>query len=202
MASRIVLTVLLFVLGLFAPSICGQKSSASSTSTSTSKFDYEFGLHMCFSDEAICVINNQLYRECQKVEEAHGREGYMECICESGAAAVNHACEDCRVSYGLTDHNVLNYTLTCSSMGFTLAPIPSSIVSQQSRFNATRATIPPSSTSEKPQVILTIEAAPTAPLPTVATTFHQPLATAAASHQLAKYGLLGGSTIAGMMLLL
>ncbi|KAK4243465.1 hypothetical protein C7999DRAFT_18178 [Corynascus novoguineensis] len=202
MASCSFLKVLLFVLGLFAPSICGQKSSTSTTSTSTAKYDSELGLHMCYDDKAICAISNELTQECQKVEEAHGHEDFVKCQCESGSAAVEDACDKCRLAYGFSNLNLLNYSLTCSSMGFTFAPMPSSVVSQQSRLDATRATVLPSSTSEKPTLLLTIEAAPTAPLPTVATTFHQPLATAAASRQLAKYGLLGGSVIAGMMLVL
>jgi hypothetical protein len=108
-------------------------------------------------------------------------------------------CDDCRLFYGVITNRILNYTVTCSSKSHTLAPIPSSVLAQQSSHNATRGTAAPK--TQEPTYVVTINAMPPASLPTVATTFALPLATGAASRSLvADSWLLGVFPILGVSL--
>ncbi|KAL2150492.1 hypothetical protein VTH82DRAFT_7055 [Thermothelomyces myriococcoides] len=85
----------------------------------------------------------------------------------------------------------MNVTSYCSSYGYTLAPIPSSVISQQFEHNATRET------TRRPKTAITtyvetIQGFPSESLPSVATTFSLPLETGAAPHQPGHNGLVIG----------
>ncbi|KAL2160715.1 hypothetical protein VTH06DRAFT_912 [Thermothelomyces fergusii] len=179
-----------------APSTTSRTSRAFPTGTA-----YSLAMQMCWSRGSICSVAMALgEEECDVVEDAHGLDKYWECVCTSGLGAVKVACDYCEESYGI-GRLAVNTTSSCLDRGFTLAPIPSSVLSQQSRHNATRATVP---TTPTPTHIVTIQA--TQPdLPTVATTAALPLETGAASRRSAwdSYGLLlAGSVVAGLVLAL
>jgi hypothetical protein len=93
-----------------------------------------------------------------------------------------------------------NYTSTCSRIGATLAPIPSSIIDQQSSRNATLSTATDLGSVEPLTGTATVQGWPTVPLPTVATTFALPLATGAAARRGPQYWPLGGSVVVPILL--
>ncbi|KAH6853172.1 hypothetical protein B0I37DRAFT_305668 [Chaetomium sp. MPI-CAGE-AT-0009] len=199
MALRFASIVL--ILGLFASSIAGQtttiQNTGSVTSPSAPNRSAE-GLRVCYAEGGICVADDDLYDQCRREQDAHGSDGYWECVCTSGYAAVVDACDNCRLFYGVITSKSTNYTATCSSKSHTLAPIPSSILAQQSSHNATRGSGVP--TKATPTYVVTINAMPTVPLPTVATTFVLPLATGPASHSSPRHRLLEVLPIVGISL--
>ncbi|KAK3299792.1 uncharacterized protein B0H64DRAFT_379178 [Chaetomium fimeti] len=193
---------IVLILGLFAPFISGQtatssRSAASITSPSAPDRSAE-GSQICYGRGGICDARREFGDECQREQEAHGTDGYYKCICTSGYAEVIKACDNCLLFYGLISSRINNYTVTCSSKSYTLAPIPSGLLAQQSSYNATRVTA--ALTSEAPTYVVTIDAMQTAPLPTVATTFVLPLATGPGSRPSAHSGLLGVLPILGILL--
>ncbi|KAL2169392.1 hypothetical protein VTG60DRAFT_6098 [Thermothelomyces hinnuleus] len=199
------MTSLFIVWGLLAPSVLGASTtSATSTSSAASNTrpsgaEYSLAVQMCWDKGAICSVAQDFRQECEEVQDAHGFDKYWECICTSGSGAVDMACDNCQDYYGIGGL-ASNTTSDCLSRGFTLAPIPSSIISQQSQHNATRATV---LTTDTPTYVVTVHATQPESLPTIATTARLPLETGAASRQPAQYGLLmGGSVIAGLILAL
>ncbi|KAH6651338.1 hypothetical protein F5144DRAFT_559164 [Chaetomium tenue] len=183
---------IILILGLFAPFIAGQTATTGSTASITSPSAPDRsaeGVQICYGRGAICDAKRGLYDQCENEQDAHGLDGYWECVCTSGYAAVQEACEDCQMFYGVITTRYTNYTVTCSSKSYTLAPIPSSVLGQQSSHNATRGT--GARTSQQPTYVVTVNAMPTVPLPTVATTFALPLATGSASRSLAHSPLPG-----------
>ncbi|KAL2148903.1 hypothetical protein VTH82DRAFT_1589 [Thermothelomyces myriococcoides] len=202
--SRLIIP-LITISVLLATSVLGvSTTTAPSTSTraSSSVFPtgtaYRIALQMCWSKGSICSVASDFREECEAVEDAHGYDRWWECVCTSGLGAINAACDNCEDAYGIGMTH-LNTTAECEKKGHTLAPIPSSILSQQSQHNATRAT---TLTSDTPTYFETIHA--TIPeLPTITTTAKLPLDTGAASHQTAQYGfLVGGPFVAGLILAL
>ncbi|KAL2192720.1 hypothetical protein P885DRAFT_64662 [Corynascus similis CBS 632.67] len=156
---------------------------------------------MCFGEGSICHIANNFNEECRKEDEAHGNDKYRECMCTSGAKAIEEACDNCEDYYGIGD-NSMNVTSFCSDRGHTLAPILSSVISQQSKHNATRETTYRLKTAITTYVE-TFQGIPTEPLPSVATTVSLPLETGAAPHQQGHNGLvMKGLIITGLMLAL
>ncbi|KAL2019176.1 hypothetical protein VTK56DRAFT_10048 [Thermocarpiscus australiensis] len=178
MAQHACFTLLVFLSG-FALFAAGQ--------TQTQGGGSEIGDWVCFGTGSICAVDLSFGDQCRVQEDAHGfgSSQYWECVCTSGSAAISEACDDCQIAYGIIQSKITNWTSTCSSKSFTLAPIPASVLAQQSSRNATlSSTI---QTAEEPTYQVTIKATPTAPLPTVATTFVLPLATSSGSHLFAMH---------------
>ncbi|KAK4096167.1 hypothetical protein N658DRAFT_459155 [Parathielavia hyrcaniae] len=188
-------STLLLCLGVFAPYIAGQTSTIITTSSSTSSLDYLRGVRACFASDAICGVENDLNDQCEQQREARGGEGYYECVCASGIAAVDEACDNCQLVYGMISTRAFNYTATCSSKGYTLAPIPSSVLDQQSSRNATQYSGTGMAPVEPLTDAVTIQGSPT-DLPTVATTFSLPLQTGAAACRLPDFWLVAGFAMA------
>ncbi|KAL2148901.1 hypothetical protein VTH82DRAFT_1587 [Thermothelomyces myriococcoides] len=195
------LIILFTVLVLLAASVLGSSSTTStitsfhtgtSSSTRPTGTAYSLAMQMCWGKGAICSVAHDFNEEeCDSVDDAHGLDKWWECICTSGAGAVDVACDNCLDAYGL-GRAIANTTSICESRDLTLAPIPDSIISQQSRHNATRAT---ELTTDSYTYIVTVQA--TQPeLPAITTTARLPLDTGAASHQMAQYGLLVGGPVA------
>ncbi|KAL2136975.1 hypothetical protein VTI74DRAFT_11157 [Chaetomium olivicolor] len=200
MAPRTCLPALVLVVGLFAAYIAGQTTTTGTAiASSTSAADNAEGLEVCWGKDSICEAQNDLRKQCSQQEEAHGSNGYYGCVCTSGYGAVQEACDNCRLVYGLMSSRLANYTITCSSMSLTLAPIPSSILAQQSSRNATLYAANATRTAEPLTNAVTLNGWPTEPLPTVATTFSLPLATGAAARQLPPYWPLGGVVVVRML---
>lgn len=84
----------MLILGLFAPFIAGQtattRNTASITGPSSADRSAE-GVQVCFGRGGICDANNDLSDQCQKEQDAHGLDGYWQCVCTSGYAAVDEA---------------------------------------------------------------------------------------------------------------
>jgi hypothetical protein len=83
--------MLLLVLGLFAQYIAGQTTTTGTTSSSTSAPEAVEGLRACSGIGAICEVKIDLHDHCEEQREAQGDDGYFECICASGYAAVDEA---------------------------------------------------------------------------------------------------------------
>jgi hypothetical protein len=93
--------VLFFLLGVLAPYTTGQTTTSAARSTSattgtartssSSPPDRSEGLRVCFSDDSICAAGQDLRVQCDQEQEAHGSDGYYQCVCGSGYAAVDEA---------------------------------------------------------------------------------------------------------------
>ncbi|KAI8683360.1 hypothetical protein NCS56_00460500 [Fusarium sp. Ph1] len=106
----------------------GFYARASATSSLT-PYDY------CSGQDSICSAFKGLDRDCA---DQNGAE-YYECICVSGWVPTNLACGYCMYALGLTERlrDPRNFSEICSDEGFTVAPMPSSIVSEQKERNKT-----------------------------------------------------------------
>ncbi|KAJ3537408.1 hypothetical protein NM208_g6326 [Fusarium decemcellulare] len=106
----------------------GLYARASATSSLT-PYDY------CSGQDSICSAFKGLDRDCA---DQNGAD-YYECICVSGWVSANIACGYCMYALGLTERvtDSRNFTEICSEEGFTIAPMPSSIVSEQKARNKT-----------------------------------------------------------------
>ncbi|KAK0716067.1 hypothetical protein B0H67DRAFT_256659 [Lasiosphaeris hirsuta] len=157
------------------------------------------GLRFCFGTDSICVASNDMSSACRDEEDAHGSDAYWQCACLSGYAAVNDACDECQISYGMKNSSIIDWDDSCSDKGLSVAPIPSSIIAQQSSRNATYV----AHAAEVPKTTVTYKAIPTEPLPTVATTAINPLSPTLQSKSTVTRTLWGlGTGIAvGMMVL-
>ncbi|KAK4119571.1 hypothetical protein N657DRAFT_650067 [Parathielavia appendiculata] len=199
--THLILPVLLLGLSLSAPYVAGQ-TATSTTATASRTYDpgNVQGLRACFGAGSICKVKLDLHDQCEEQQEAQGDDGYYECVCGSGYAAVDEACDNCRLVYGMITSRLWNYTATCSSEGYTVAPIPSSVLAQQSSHNATFALGTGATAVEPLTDPVTIQGSPTEPLPTVATTFSLPLQTGAAARRLPQSWILAGLAMAHVLL--
>ncbi|KAH8662694.1 hypothetical protein BGZ61DRAFT_485167 [Ilyonectria robusta] len=109
-----------------------------SASSDLSPYEY------CMGKDSICSAFNDLDRDCKDQDGAK----YYECICESGWIPTNRACRYCVDAMGqvmVIDPN--DYSDVCSEEGFGVAPMPSSIVSEQRERNQTVSVPEPDPTS-------------------------------------------------------
>ncbi|UPK91580.1 hypothetical protein LCI18_002515 [Fusarium solani-melongenae] len=108
--------------------VVGLYARASATSSLT-PYDY------CSGQDSICSAFQSLDRDCA---DQNGAD-YYECICVSGWVPTNLACGYCMYALGLTERlrDPRNFSEICSDEGFTVAPMPSSIVSEQKERNQT-----------------------------------------------------------------
>ncbi|RSL81767.1 hypothetical protein CEP52_017126, partial [Fusarium oligoseptatum] len=106
----------------------GLYARASATSSLT-PYDY------CSGQDSICSAFRDLDRDCA---DQNGAD-YYECICASGWVSTNMACGYCMYALGLTERltDSRNFTEICSDEGYTVAPMPSSIASEQKERNKT-----------------------------------------------------------------
>ncbi|PCD25965.1 hypothetical protein AU210_012399 [Fusarium oxysporum f. sp. radicis-cucumerinum] len=100
-------------------------------STTSSLTPYEY----CSGKDSICGAFNDIDRDC---DDENGAD-YYECICTSGWVPTSRACRYCMYALGLTEvvADSQNFTEICSNEGFTIAPIPSSVISEQMERNKT-----------------------------------------------------------------
>lgn len=83
-------TLLFFAWDLFAPSVSGGSTSATSTSDILDIYT-NIGWDICYGEGTICSVVVDFEKECYKEAEAHGNDKYQECLCTSGAKAINEA---------------------------------------------------------------------------------------------------------------
>ncbi|KAH8680147.1 hypothetical protein BGZ61DRAFT_358900 [Ilyonectria robusta] len=96
--------------------------------------DDNVGYEFCEGDGSICEAFDGLDRTCN---EKTGK-AYYKCTCESGLVPVSNACDNCQdyfgdITFDLDDY----YSSICASDGYTIAPMPSSILSSQKARNKT-----------------------------------------------------------------
>ncbi|KAH7127758.1 hypothetical protein B0J13DRAFT_611381 [Dactylonectria estremocensis] len=98
----------------------------------------EVGEEYCEGDGSICQARSKLANSCkQKTAGA-----YFKCNCESGLIPLARACDYCRQYFGDVVYLGDEYSSSlCSDDGYTVAAIPSSIISAQKARNKT-VTVP------------------------------------------------------------
>ena len=83
------------------------------------------------------------------------------------------SCEDCRLFYGIASTRFTLYLESCTKLSLTVAPIPSSVLAQQSSRNQSLATAPITG-GEAPTLVLTFRPTPAWPIPTATGTASTP----------------------------
>lgn len=99
--------------------------------------DYAFGigdLSFCFGQRSICDAALDLNSDCSSISEFHAN---FKCLCENGYAATNEACYWCQLAYDLSPLYTTAVQDTCRDDGVEIAPIPASVLSIESKYNAT-----------------------------------------------------------------
>ncbi|KAF4445522.1 hypothetical protein F53441_10742 [Fusarium austroafricanum] len=92
------------------------------------------GREYCTGDGSICEAYNKIDRKCR---DETGK-AYYKCTCESGWVPLQKACYDCRSAMGEFMINIDDSNReSCKDDGLSVAPIPSSIISQQKEYNET-----------------------------------------------------------------
>ncbi|KAH8649607.1 hypothetical protein BGZ60DRAFT_437163 [Tricladium varicosporioides] len=95
-------------------------------------------LHFCYSKGSICEAANNLFDVCDNFIGLKDSTQYYQCICEGGWVSTSDACHWCDIEFGISDlNNGPTNTKMCSSFSFTVAPVPATILQQQSSYNAT-----------------------------------------------------------------
>ncbi|EWZ36290.1 hypothetical protein FOCG_17360 [Fusarium oxysporum f. sp. radicis-lycopersici 26381] len=94
----------------------------------------EEGREYCTGKGSICEAYNKVDRKCR--DETGPK--YYDCTCKSGWVPLQKACYDCRSVMGefMFDTDERNRA-SCKEDGYKVAPIPSSIISQQKGYNKT-----------------------------------------------------------------
>ncbi|KAH8646028.1 hypothetical protein BGZ61DRAFT_470060 [Ilyonectria robusta] len=115
-----------------------------SASSDLSPYEY------CMGSDSICSAFNNLDRDCN---DQNGAE-YYECICESGWVSTNRACRYCMYVTGqVSVIEYVDYFDVCSEEGFSVAPMPSSIVSEQRERNKTVSVPEPEPKTTSPSTL-------------------------------------------------
>ncbi|KAM0426655.1 hypothetical protein ACHAPT_007971 [Fusarium lateritium] len=111
------------------------------------------GREYCTGDGSICEAYNKIDRECR---DKTGAE-YTKCTCETGWVPLKEACYNCRRTFGEFMFSQLDRDQgVCKDEGLTVAPIPSSIISQQKQYNKT-AVVPSMTASDSASSTITID---------------------------------------------
>ncbi|KAF2183642.1 hypothetical protein K469DRAFT_710439 [Zopfia rhizophila CBS 207.26] len=113
-----------------------QKGQGATSSMSTS--DHKAGVEACFSG-GICSIwvDLDFAREKERSVPAN-YTAYNVCACESGWLSTLQACDDCQEAYEMNPGDLAqSFSTTCSKNGYSIGPIPSSLLASLSSRNAT-----------------------------------------------------------------
>ncbi|KAH8880603.1 hypothetical protein GQ53DRAFT_848839 [Thozetella sp. PMI_491] len=106
-------------------------------------------LSFCFGQNSICATSNDMWDNCydQTGGQSKNATGWFTCICTSGYVSVDQACDFCQDVYSIEHLDVRSiYTSGCSSVGATIAPIPSSVLSLEAKYNSTYTGVIPGAT--------------------------------------------------------
>ncbi|KAH8668429.1 hypothetical protein BX600DRAFT_496504 [Xylariales sp. PMI_506] len=88
----------------------------------------------CWGDNGICSVGLTLFDTCDGYSDT---DSWFSCICASGYVSVEDACYWCELAYNLDiDWNGPSYTAECNSVSADIAPIPASVLSVESAWNA------------------------------------------------------------------
>ncbi|RFU25160.1 hypothetical protein B7463_g11182, partial [Scytalidium lignicola] len=122
-------TVLLLWLATLLGALLSQPAQGATTTAAGSGSDSEAGLDACFSDDSICPAWTNMNEVCEN--ELGAPQNYTQwsiCLCESGWLEVLQACYECQNAYSMSHVDDLSmYSSDCTSSGFSIAPIPSSL---------------------------------------------------------------------------
>ncbi|KAH8883584.1 hypothetical protein GQ53DRAFT_846782 [Thozetella sp. PMI_491] len=116
-------------------------------------------LSFCWNPGSICDASSNLYDKCRDLLDSSNMGPFYTCLCGNGYVPVNQACTWCQEVYeigsssgGDTDAK------SCASVGVSVAPFPSSILSQELAYNASYTGTIRGATGTRPT--------PTGPAPT------------------------------------